>query len=139
MNTVTSSSDATGTRSLSTGAYKDIAVHPDGGEQDEIRLAHAEQLCVLFGARLTGLFTNMLPDPAIYSGDFGISAMGELTEAAIEEGNATKQKLEQRFARLGVANELRRIDAFPGVIEQAVANEARCSDLFVAGPVAGGP
>jgi nucleotide-binding universal stress UspA family protein len=133
MNNVASSSEAAaGTRSLSTGAYRDITVHLDGTEQDEIRLAHAEQLCALFGARLTGLFTNMLPDPGIYSGDFGISALGQLTEAAIQDGNATKQKLEQRFARLGVANELRRIDAFTGSIEYAVATEARWSDLFVA-------
>lgn len=123
---------AAGSRSLSVGAYKDIAVHLDGTQEDEIRLAHAERLAEQFGARLTGLFTNMLPDPALYAGDFGTSAIGQLTESAIMEGDAIKGRLAQRFAALGVANELRRIEAFPGEIERAVASEARWSDLFVA-------
>lgn len=119
-------------RLQSVGAHKDIAVHLDGTQEDGIRLAHAESLAAQFGARLTGLFTNVLPDPALYVGEFGTSAIGQLTEAAVKEGDATKPRLEQRLASLGVANELRRIEGFPGDVEHAVATEARWSDLFVA-------
>lgn len=121
-----------GARLLSAAAYKDIVVHLDGTAEDEIRIAHAERLAEQFGARLTGLFTNVLPDPALYIGEFGTSLIGQLTETAVNEGDAIKGRLEQRFARLGVVNELRRIQGFPGQVEHGVATEARWADLFVA-------
>lgn len=112
--------------------YRDIAVHLDGSPEDESRLAHAEALAAHFQARLTGIFTNSLPDPAVYVGDFGMLAIGDLRDVVIENGNGTEQRLRERLARLGPPYELRRIDAFPGVLEQAVATEARWNDLFVA-------
>lgn len=133
MNNVASSPKLVrGARELSTAAYKDIVVHLDGTAEDDIRLAHAERLAGQCDARLTGLFTNVLPDPALYIGEFGTSLIGQLTETAVKEGDAIKWRLEQRFARLGVANELRRIQGFPGQVEHAVASEARWADLFVA-------
>jgi len=117
---------------ISTGSYRDIAVHLDGMPEDEVRLAHAEALAARFGAKLTGIFTNVLPDPALFAGDFGMTALGEMTDASRREADEASARLKQRFTRLGVPNELRRIDAFPGVIEDAVATEARWADLFVA-------
>ena len=113
-------------------AYRDIAVHLDGSPEDEFRLAWAEALATSHAARLTGIFTNMLPDPALFVGDFGVSAIGQLTDTVVEEGNLIEARLKQRFGRLGPASELRRLDAFPGMLEQAVATEARWNDLFVA-------
>lgn len=47
--------------------FQDIAVHLDGSPEDDIRLAHAEFLAKRFDSHLTGLFTNLLPDPALYA------------------------------------------------------------------------
>lgn len=133
MNDVSSSSEiARSTPAGIRAAYRDIAVHLDGSPEDECRLAWAEALAVSHAARLTGIFTNMLPDPALFAGDFGVSAIGQLTDTVIEEGSVVETRLNQRFGRLGPANELRRLDAFPGMLEQAVATEARWNDLFVA-------
>ncbi|WP_186420838.1 universal stress protein [Bosea sp. CS1GBMeth4] len=133
MNDISQSPDsvAAAQRALGT-AYRDIAVHLDGSPEDEARLAQAEALAARFPARITGIFTNLLPDPALFAGDFGMTAIGQLTDAMIEEGNAVEARLRQRLARLGAVHELRRLDAFPGFMEQAVATEARWNDLFVA-------
>ncbi|HEY5795909.1 MAG TPA: universal stress protein [Bosea sp. (in: a-proteobacteria)] len=121
-----------GARAPVSAACKDIVVHLDGTAEDEIRLSHAEHLAAQFDARLTGLFTNVLPDPALYIGEFGTMALGQLTEAMAKEGDAVNSRLEQRFALLGVTNELRRIETLPGNVDYAVAAEARWADLFVA-------
>ncbi|MCO5091201.1 universal stress protein [Bosea sp. (in: a-proteobacteria)] len=113
-------------------AYRDIAVHLDGSPEDEVRLAHAEALAERYGARITGIFTNPLPDPALFVGDFGIAAIGQLVDSATGEGDAAEKRLRQRLERLGPAHELRRLDAFPGALERAVASEARWNDLFIA-------
>ncbi|MFC5417971.1 universal stress protein [Bosea eneae] len=113
-------------------AYRDIAVHLDGSPEDEFRLAWAEALAASHGARLTGIFTNMLPDPALFFDEFGIAAIGQLTDAVVVEGSAIETRLNQRFDKLRPTNELRRLDAVPGMLEQAVATEARWNDLFVA-------
>lgn len=133
MNDVSSSSEiARSTPAGARAAYRDIAVHLDGSPEDECRLAWAEALAASHAARLTGIFTNMLPDPALFAGDFGVSAIGQLMDTVIDEGNVVETRLKLRFGRLGPANELRRLDAFPGMLEQAVATEARWNDLFVA-------
>lgn len=119
--------------------YKDIMVHLDGTAEDETRLAHAEAIATLFNARLTGLHTNMFPDPALYPGEFGSFAIAEILQAARDEGDATQKKLVQRFARLGVESEVRRIEGFPALLYHAVGTEARWSDLFVASCPSRGP
>lgn len=133
MNDITLSSSTVAQAQAARGtAYRDIAIHLDGSPEDETRLAHAEALASSFAARLTGIFTNLLPDPALVAGDFGITAIGQLVDAVTEEGDVSEKRLRQRLARLGPAHELRRLDAFPGLLEQAVASEARWNDLFIA-------
>lgn len=133
MNDISSSSEIA--RPSVTGfgaAYRDIAIQLDGSPEDEFRLAQAEALAVGHASRLTGIFTNMLPDPALFFDEFGLAAIGKLTEAVIEEGNSSEARLRQRFGRLVQPNELRRLDGFAGMLERAVAIEARWNDLFVA-------
>lgn len=133
MNDITLSSGTTATVQPNPGtAYRDIAVHLDGSPEDEVRLAHAEALAVHHGARITGIFTNLLPDPALFVGEFGTSAIGQLVDDVTAEGDASEKQLQQRLSRLGAAHELRRLDAFPGLLEQSVTSEARWNDLFVA-------
>lgn len=133
MNDITlSSSTVAKAQAVRGTTYRDIAIHLDGSPEDEFRLAHAEALAVDFSARMTGILTNLLPDPALFAGDFGISAIGQLVDAVTKEGDVSEMRLRQRLARLDPAHEVRRLDAFPGLLEQAVASEARWNDLFIA-------
>ncbi|HLW90925.1 MAG TPA: universal stress protein [Roseiarcus sp.] len=111
---------------------KDIIAHLDGTAEDEIRLAHAEALASLFEARLTGVYTNRLPDIGDYPSPVGAMAYVELERQLREDGRAAQARLAERFAKLGVANELRKIEAMPGDLRREVATQARSADLFVA-------
>lgn len=112
--------------------YKDLAVHLDGTPEDETRIAHAELLAARFGAHLRGLYTNMLPDVPMYGGEFGIAALVDLADRARLEGDQTFARLQQRFDRLGVVADLRRIENMPNFLEEKVTSETRAADLFVA-------
>ncbi|WP_194164589.1 universal stress protein [Microvirga thermotolerans] len=115
---------------------KDVLVHLDGGADDELRLAHAEAIASVSGARVRGLFTNLLPDLAVMTPMDGGAAAAEviasLDEEARRNGDRTQQRLAERFARLSVPNEVRRLDGTPGQLMNQAVSEARRSDLFVA-------
>src|SRR5579863_1462899 len=119
--------------------YKDIMTHLDGTAEDEVRLAHAEALATVFGAHLTGVYTNRLPDIADYSSPTAAMAYVELENQLRNDGEVVRKRLAERFERLGVSNELRKIEAMPGGLDRAVATEARWADLFVASCPRGGP
>jgi nucleotide-binding universal stress UspA family protein len=117
-------------RSLVAG-YKDIMVHLDGTPEDENRLAHTEALAGVFSAHLTGVYTNRLPDIAVYSSPVSMMAYVELENQLRADGEIVRKRLAQRFQQLGVSNELRKIEAMPTEMRRAVATEARWADLFV--------
>jgi nucleotide-binding universal stress UspA family protein len=114
----------------------DLIVHLDGTSEDEVRIAHGEAIAAMCDAHLSGVYTNLLPDYGmIVPGDAGAaaaSAMLEVEERIRREGAETFERLRERFSRLGVTNELRRIDASPGAMPGSLAAEARWSDLLVA-------
>ena len=114
----------------------DVTVHLDGSDEDEVRIAHAEQIAAMCDAHLAGVYTNLLPDYGMVApGDAGAAAavaMVEVEERVRREGAETLRRLQKRFSRLGVRSELRRLDASPGAMPGEVAAEARWSDLFVA-------
>jgi nucleotide-binding universal stress UspA family protein len=112
--------------------YQDVMVHLDGGEEDEIRLAHAELIAALAGGHLTGVYTNMLPDIAFYADGAGGPVFAELAQDLLDQGVKSGKRLQTRFARLGVSNELRKVEDIPGLLPGLVATEARWADLFVA-------
>jgi nucleotide-binding universal stress UspA family protein len=114
------------------GVYQDVTVHLDGTSEDEVRLAHAEAIAALGGGHLTGLQTNLLPDPVAYSAEFGVAAIADFEEQVRQEGVRVHRRLVQRFQRLGVRNDLRLIEKPSAVLGSAVAREARTADLFVA-------
>jgi len=115
---------------------KDVLVHLVGNAEDELRLAHAEAIASATAARVTGLFTNLLPDLVpITPMDGGAAAAGVLAELDAEArrtGEQVQQRLAGRFARLSVPNEVRRLDGTPGRLANLATSEARRSDLFVA-------
>ncbi|MCB8819384.1 universal stress protein [Microvirga rosea] len=113
---------------------KDVLVHLDGSSDDEIRLAHGEAIAAASQAHVTGLFTNVLPDLASLTPMDGAAAAGvvaELDDEARRAGDRTQQRLSERFSRLSVPSELRRLDGTPGQLIGQVVSEARRADLFV--------
>jgi nucleotide-binding universal stress UspA family protein len=116
--------------------FKDLMVHLDGTDEDEVRLAHAESIAVSFGAHLTGLYANALPEyAAAFAGEPGFTAMEavvELEEQARSEGELVLARLEERFARVDAPNEVRRLAAQASEIPGLGVSEARWADLFVA-------
>lgn len=112
---------------------KDLLVYLNGEAEDEVRLAHAEQIAEAHNAYLTGLYCNLIPE-MLLTGDPGIAAAQvsvDLQNEAIAAGGPVEEKLRARLDRLGVNHELRRLDLYAGQAGEAVAAEARCADLFV--------
>ncbi len=123
--------------------FKDVMVYLDGGDEDEVRLAHAESIAASFGAHLTGIYANRLPEySAAFAGEPGFSAIEavvELEEQARRDGELVLARLKERFARVDVPNEIRRLAAQASEIPGSGATEARWADLFVASaPYRGG-
>jgi nucleotide-binding universal stress UspA family protein len=112
--------------------FKDIIAHLDGTAEDEIRLTHAEIIAALFGAHLTGLYTNRLPDISDYSSPAGAMACVEVERQLRENGEVVRDGLAARFERLGVPSELRKIEAMLDDLRRNVVTQARWADLFVA-------
>jgi len=114
-----------------TKVIKDIVVHLTGSQEDEVRLAYAEAIGARFDAHLTGLYAHILPE--VIGGDgVALIAMEPLIEQSNEQADATLDRLVQRFDRLTMPHEVRRLDAFSGMAGDALAVEARTADLFVA-------
>lgn len=117
--------------------FKDVMVHLDGSNEDDVRLAHAEALSALCGgAKLTGLFTNYLPEYAYHlSGIYGMTDVGEiaaLEERLRQEGEKVFARLQQRLTHIDANNDARRLDAYPSQMAPLAAAQARWSDVFVA-------
>lgn len=115
---------------------KDVKVQLDGTAEDEVRLEHAEALASLSNGHLTGLYANPLPDYGMTvpfdAGGAAAEVLVEIEEQARREGDAAGRRLQERFARLGVSHELRRLEGRPGELQDLVAAEARCADVLVA-------
>lgn len=112
--------------------YRDVMVHLDGGDEDEIRIAHAEMIATIADGHLTGLFTNPIPDIAIYASEQGTMAAAEITDLVREQGRTIHARLKKRFERLGVSHDVRIVEDISGFLPKLAATEARCADLFVA-------
>jgi nucleotide-binding universal stress UspA family protein len=116
---------------------KDVLVHLDGSGDDEIRLQHAEHIAATSEAHLTGLLTNPLADlTAVMPIDGGAAAaqiLVDLDDEARRQGDMVQRRLAERFSRLSLPNEIRRVDGTPGQLANLAASEARWADLFVMG------
>ena len=116
---------------------KDVVVHLDGTPSDDERLKDAESLASASQAHLTGLFTNPLPNFAtlipIDGGVLAADVIAKLEDDARRQGDLAHQRLVERFGRVGVPNEIRRLDGTPGQLLGPAASEARWADLFVIG------
>ena len=115
---------------------KDIMVHLDGSQEDEIRLEHGQAIGSAGRSHLIGMFTNLLPDLAVAmpmdGGAAAIQVLSELDDKARQDGDANARRLTERLASLQVPSELRRLDETSGVLSARVVEQARCADLFIA-------
>jgi nucleotide-binding universal stress UspA family protein len=112
---------------------KDILVHFDGSSEDANRLSHGLELARQYGAHLTALVVNNVPE-LVMAGDIGMSSArvaAELQEEAVKRGDELQKAVEAQFADLEVLNEVRRVDLQSGEIGRSVAAEVRTSDLFI--------
>jgi nucleotide-binding universal stress UspA family protein len=115
---------------------KDLMVQLDGTNEDEVRLAHAESIAARFQAHLTGLCINPIPEYGLaFAGDPGFVAADtviQLEDRARTEAELVLARLKDRFARIGVPNEVRNIVEFASDVPNLAASESRWADLFVA-------
>ncbi|MDR3460984.1 MAG: universal stress protein [Beijerinckiaceae bacterium] len=116
---------------------KDLMVHLDGSGEDEARLSHAEALSsFLGGARVTGLYTNLLPEYAYVlgaqSGYGEMEAVFALEKEVRDQGDRATAKITERLFWPGGSNEMRRIETWPSQVARRTVSLARCADLFIA-------
>jgi nucleotide-binding universal stress UspA family protein len=116
--------------------FKDLIVHLDGTGEDNVRLAQAEAIALRFEAHLIGLFTNPLPEYAyVLAVQSGLAPMGpviELERQLRKDGDVVVGRLKERFKKLAIQTEVRRIDAGASELPRLCASAARWSDLFIA-------
>lgn len=115
--------------------YKDVLVHLDGSVTDEQRIQYAEAIASEWQGHITGLLTNTMPDYASFvsaDGAAGAAALlVEIEEDSLRQGAVMEQEISERFARLGVPGDVRRVDDIPSQLAIRAAVEARWADIFV--------
>jgi len=110
---------------------KDIAVHLTGSPEDATRLAHAAGVARVFDAHVTGLQLHELPELLAITDPSGSEFLRQLIEQSNQRAQAVGAVIERQCDELGLRNELRRLDAYPGRAGQVLAAAARQSDLFL--------
>jgi nucleotide-binding universal stress UspA family protein len=112
---------------------KDILVYLDGTSQDETRILQAAALADAHGSHLTGLFINPLPNLTATSAPVYASEqlIVTLQKEAVEAGDRVEHTIRARFDKLGMPNEVRRIDAVEAQIGAVLARESRTVDIVV--------
>ncbi|WP_108462435.1 universal stress protein [Devosia naphthalenivorans] len=111
---------------------KDIVVHLTGSQEDEVRLCFADALAGIFGAHLTGLLVHLEPELLAVPDPMYADVLQSMVDESASMTRQHKSVLSARFERFAVANDLRIISGTRGTIGDALATEARASDLFVA-------
>ena len=114
---------------------KDLLVHLEGNQEDNVRLAYAELIAKKHDAFVTGLFCNIVPENIYAAGDgsmMAARAASQMQDAAIEFGDKTEARLRGKLDKIGTKTELRRLDLTSTQAGHAVAAEARTTDLMIA-------
>jgi hypothetical protein len=111
---------------------KDVMVHLDGTEADNIRIAAAVDLAEHFDSHVIGLLLNVMPEIVLAADGLAGADIVLLMDAARREGDAAEAALTQRLAQLNTPAELRRIDVIGHSQAAIAAAEARAADTFVA-------
>ena len=109
---------------------KDVVVHLTGSEEDEVRLSYAEAVSERFNAHLTGLYVHLLPEITVGPGSIG--EVDAWFDESDKQASQIHERLKNRFDRLSMPHDVRRLDVFSGTAGEALSAEARTADLFVA-------
>lgn len=115
---------------------RDLIVALDGSPADEFRIAAVDGLSALFGARITALVLNFLPDPIVPILPLeaaGIDADLQFTlhEQARQAGDLLERAIAGRLASLPTPIETRRFDLSRAAAVDTIVSQARTSDVFV--------
>jgi nucleotide-binding universal stress UspA family protein len=111
---------------------KDVMVHLDGTEADNIRIAAAVDLAEHFDSHVIGLLLNVMPEIVPAADGLAGADIVLLMDAARRAGDAAEAALTQWLAQLNTPAELRRIDVIGHSQAAIAAAEARAADTFVA-------
>jgi nucleotide-binding universal stress UspA family protein len=108
---------------------KDILLRLEDDDADGEKLTAAAEIAYLFGARITGLFLNVLPAIAPEFGE----PTPEALRLAREAGNAVEKQLIIKLAEFGIPTptEIRRLDVFSEEITDVLARQCRTTDVYV--------
>ncbi|MDB5395463.1 MAG: universal stress protein UspA, partial [Rhodospirillales bacterium] len=112
---------------------RDLIVALDGSPEDDPCIATVEDLSVLFGAHVTALFLNYLPDPIVPADapDLALDLQLKVTEQAREAGDILEATIARKLASLPTAVDIRRFDILRAAKEDTIVSEARTADVFV--------
>jgi len=112
---------------------KDLLVYLDGSFEDETRINQAEALAGQHSAHLTGILCNALPELTVTSAPVYASEdmILRLQKEAVAQGDRDHVALKERFQKLVVPNELRRLDIISGQIGETLASECRTADAII--------
>jgi nucleotide-binding universal stress UspA family protein len=113
---------------------KDILVHLEGTDQDEVRLRYADNLAVGFEAYLIGFYANLIPQ-IMLAGDggmLGVDMAMEVEDEAREHGRQALARIEKLMDHLSSRHLLKHHDIHTEIAGQSLASEARLADLFIA-------
>ena len=122
---------AIGSETISRPKLCDILVHLDGSALDDGKIALAEMVSAVFGARISGHLTNCMPGLPL-SGDTGSGWFDpDFWTSVVEAGNASEQRLRRRMDLLEADHELRRFDGMMHDLVVSLARRARSVDLVV--------
>lgn len=115
---------------------KDVAVHLDGSADDDIRIAHAQNLASRCRSHVTGIFTNPIVEYAyVLAVQSGLAPMEPIIESQEEmrkAGDRAISDLYEKFAKLQSENSIQRLDVGASQIVSRVVALARWTDVFVA-------
>ena len=114
---------------------KDILVHLDGSADDESGFNMRRRSQPIPGPSDGGLHKSPRRSCRVHATRCRsgcIPGNGGLRRGGTPQGNIIQQRLAERFWRLSIPNEIRRVDGTPSQLVDRAASEARWSDLFVA-------
>lgn len=110
---------------------KDIAIHLTGSSEDALRMAQAAAIAAEFDAHLSGLLVHEIPELVVASYPTAAVVVDSLVVESYERAETNSARLTEQLASFGLSHSLRRLDVHAGQAGNALAGEARLSDLFV--------
>src|SRR3569623_1558452 len=97
----------------SPAAIADVVIQLTGSDEDQNRLAVANDIGLGFGAHLIGVHLHLLPGLLEITDTVQSATIRSLLEESEQKADHDFHALEERFASLEVSNELRRFHGFP--------------------------